>query len=68
MASLLAYHVAGIYAGLRQSISTIEWLNYAIEQKSMQLFLFPSHPRFLWLHDDADFRAAVRHIGLRLSS
>jgi TolB-like protein/Tfp pilus assembly protein PilF len=58
--------VAAVHAALRDRRQALAWLERAIDERSMHLYLLPTDPRFRWLHSAPEFRAIVDRIGLRL--
>jgi hypothetical protein len=50
-----AYHIAAVYAGLRDKNQAFEWLNKAFAQRADWMVYLNQDPRFKSLHDDPRF-------------
>jgi serine/threonine-protein kinase len=50
-----AYHIAAVYAGLRDKNQAFEWLNKAFSQRADWMVYLNQDPRFKSLHDDSRF-------------
>jgi predicted Zn-dependent protease len=49
------YHIAAVYAGLRDKNQAFEWLNKAFSQRADWMVYLNQDPRFKSLHDDPRF-------------
>ena len=49
------YHIAAVYAGLRDKNEAFEWLNKAFTQRADWMVYLNQDPRFKSLHDDPRF-------------
>jgi TolB-like protein/Tfp pilus assembly protein PilF len=61
---VMAYWVALIYAGLKESDQAFQWLERAYEEKSPALAFLRIDPRLEWLHSDSRFRDHLRRLKL----
>jgi len=58
------YCIAEIYAGLKETDLTLEWLQKACEQRDTWMIFLKVHPHFEYLHENPRFQEFVKRLDL----